>query len=87
MRILIALALVAMLSAPALAGDGHFRDRRGSTRAYLSQSHIVGGRSVGSDYSRPYYGRGYGSSYRRHRGGDTTIIIIERPSGYGRRWR
>lgn len=86
MKKVVLVALLLALATPALAGDGHLRDRRGSTGRYLSQNHIVGGRSLSSDYSRrPYYGRGYGSGYRGR--GDTTVIIIERPSGYGRRWR
>jgi len=90
-RSILALLLVLAVAAPVLAGDGHFRHRRETTRSYLERNHIVGGRSVspGSYYSRRDYGGryGYGSRYGRHRGGDTTVIIIERPSYRSRRLR
>lgn len=85
MRQLIFLFLALLLATPALAGDGHFRRHRDTGR-YLSQSHIVGGRAVTSDYYRPYSRRsyGFGSSYRRPY--SERIIIIERDYGT-RRWR
>lgn len=91
-RTLTLAALVLAIATPAFAGDFYKSTRRGhgSTSSHLSKQGIVGGRAVTSDYYRPYrhrsYGYEHGRSYRRHRGGDTTVIIIERPSGYGR-WR
>lgn len=98
MRHLILAALVFALATPAFGDlyrqrvDPSYANRHGTART-LSRQHIIGGRALNSDYSRrPYYGYGsrrYGShGYRQHRGGDTTVIIIERDvPRYGRRWR
>jgi hypothetical protein len=86
----LALALVAMFSAPAFAGD-LYRNRvdRSYANRHSTPGNVIGGRSLSSDsYRRPYYGRGYGRGYRGRGGGDTTIIIIEREAPrYERRWR
>jgi hypothetical protein len=92
MRKLILVAAILLLATPALAGDHHRRidpgyaNRHGTRSTY---SGVVGGRAVspGSYYSPRRYdhGYGYGSRYGRH--SDTTVIIIERDRGYGRRWR
>jgi hypothetical protein len=82
-RTLTLAALVLALATPALAGDFYKSTRRGhgSTSSHLSKQGIVGGRSVTSDYYRPYR---HGYSYRRPH--SERIIIIERDYG-GRRWR